>query len=170
MTAVFALLAACGAAGLAYSLLKPGRTGPEQSFRDALREADGPGQDLARRLELLEENARDHRAAMSAIFDMVELLGEKVNGLEAGRGAVPDEEDRGKPAREVLEVIAAAARVRAGRRSGIQGPSAFSERMATVWEASEKNGDPLAIARALNMGVSEVELALKVKKMRPQRG
>ena len=124
MTAVFALLAACGAAGLAYSLLKPGRTGPQQSFGDALREADGPGQDLDRRLELLEENARDQRAAISAMFDMVELLGKKVDRLETGSGPVTVEEDRGKPAREVLAVIAAA-RAGAGRLNGLSQARAY---------------------------------------------
>jgi hypothetical protein len=57
-----------------------------------------------------------------------------------------------------------------GRVPGVQRPSAFSERMAAVWKASEKSDSPLAIARELSMGVSEVELALKVRKMRPMRG
>ncbi len=218
MTAVFALLAACGVAGLAYSLLKPGMTGQAQSFREALREADGPGQDLARRLELLEENDRGQRESMSAMSGLVKRPGDKINRPESCHDHVPDKEDREEPAREALEVIADAARTRAalsiglhatgkyraanhfnrpyagaaaqkdaevkkqrpkrptaalravGQGPGVQRSSAFSERMAAVWKASEKNDSPLAIARELSMGVSEVELALKVRKMRPKRG
>ena len=55
MTVVFALLAACGAAGLAFSLLGKGQPRREADFGEALRSAEGPLQDLLSRVEALEE-------------------------------------------------------------------------------------------------------------------
>lgn len=185
MTVIFALLAALGAAGLVFSLLGQGKGGQERSFKDALKEADGPGQDLARRLELLEEKAPGQQTAISTIFVMarqMELLEEKIKRLEESRLSSGGSEE-GKNGQAASSFISAAAyggrhgaqpRLSAGpapRESEIQPVrrrSALSKRMTAVWEAAEKNSDPLEIAKALNMGVSEVELALKVKSMRQE--
>jgi len=146
VTALFALLAACGAAGVAYSLLAQNRGGRAgASFAEALSEADGPSQDLARRLELLEEKVRLLESA----------------SVSVPSSAAREEEAESGPEPELPPRQAARRTYEAGSLSG---------RMQAVWEASDRNKGPLEIARDLKIGVSEVELALKVRKLKPVRG
>lgn len=146
MTALFALLAACGAAGLAYSVLAQRGARAEPSFGEALLEAQGPGQDLSLRLEQLERKVLALEGAAG-----------KVSPLKA-----PAEADVSscEPEPETRQAVS--------RRPAAAG--SVSGRMKAVWEASDRNKGPLEIARDLRMGLSEVDLALKVRKMRPVRG
>lgn len=147
MTVLFALMAACGAAGLAYSLLGQGRNRREASFAEALKEADGPSQDLARRMELLEEKVR--------------LLQNGAANVQPAIAPEEEPESEAEPERPQRPAL---------RRRQPETAGSLSGRMKAVWEASDRNKGPLEIARDLKMGISEVDLALKVRKMKPVRG
>lgn len=188
MTAAFALLAVLGAAGLVVSLLGPKATVQGLSFKDALKEAEGPGQNFARRLDLLEEKVIGHGKVISTIYVLARQLKgleEKVKQLELA-GLSPESGEAGSWEKPVVreeypapahvasrtenERSFAKSALKAPGAAAARKPSALSGRMTAVWAASEKTADALEIARALNMGVSEVELALKVKNMRPEWG
>ena len=61
------------------------------------------------------------------------------------------------------------------RRAAYEEPASapagrISERARTVWSAYRGSGDPLATARALRRGMAEVELALKMNRLRGESG
>lgn len=73
---------------------------------------------------------------------------------------------------ELERLVRSLAAAELGRRAaGGKAPperrqGAVPERSKTVWSAYRDSGDPLATARALGRGMAEVELALKMNRLR----
>lgn len=153
MTALFLLLLLGGAAGLAHSFSVSRRAAEARpaapAFEAALTAASEREEALERRLAALED---------------------KVALLEARPGPEPESFRR----EEAPAGLNLPAGVPGGpwqrRPDPLNGGRRVSARLREVWRAAEACPDPLEISRRLNMGISEVETALKVRDLLPSGG
>lgn len=95
--------------------------------------------------------------------------------LDAAETAVPGDESRLEAVEArlaeleaLVRSLAAAERARRAPRAAApaRGEKPVTDRSRTVWNAYRGSGDPLVTARALNRGMAEVELALKMNRLR----
>lgn len=144
MTIFFLLLAACGLAGTALLARRPAAP-RDQAFGAELGRAEMEAA-ADPRVSALEERVRRLEDAL-ALYDLETACGRPPRRASAPAPAplpdYPSSLERGQ---------------RASSRQRFPAPSA---RMSRVWDAARTQSDPREIARMLNMGIGEVELALK---------
>ena len=191
---LFALLALCGGAGLALSLkprpvviskpeggeaaaepVRPAGSVPvkdqasaaEPGFATELKEAESQAGELSRRLELLEKNMARIEAERKALPEAVPAYKASRAARSLCAAAEKTVAARKKPAarRASRSVAAQPVQPRAARSL-----PALPGRIGSVVAAYGRNGDMMETARELNMGLAEVELALKVSDLLPSRG